>query len=69
MKNLAKHVDAMKQWVKESREKYNKRMRTEANKKAKKAVDWKEGDLVSLREERYQGTGKKIKLPHEGPYG
>ena len=48
MKNLAKHVDAMKQWVKESREKYNKRMRTEANKKAKNAVDWKEGDLVSL---------------------
>ena len=30
VKNLAKHVDAMKQWVKESRDKYNKKMRTEA---------------------------------------
>ena len=25
-------------------------------------------DLVSQREERFQGTGKKIKLPYEGPY-
>ena len=58
----------MKEWVKESRDKYNKKMRAEANKKAKKAVDYREGDLVSLREERYQGTGKKIKLPYEGPY-
>ena len=35
VKNLAKHVDAMRKWVIESREKYNARMRTHANRRAK----------------------------------
>ena len=70
VKNLAKHVDAMRnfKWVTENREKYNARMRTDANRRAKKVVQYEEGDLVSLREERHQGTDKKIKLPYEGPF-
>ena len=68
VKNLAKHVDAMREWVKQSREKYNARMRTDANKGAKKGVQYEEGDLVSLREERHQGTNKKIKLQDVGPF-
>ena len=54
--------------MQQSRNKYNARMRADANKKAKKAEEYNVGDLVSLREERFQGTGKKIKLPYEGPY-
>ena len=67
-KNLAKHADAMKEWVRQSREKYNARMKADANKKTKKAVQYSAGDLVSLREERFQGTDKKIKLLFEGPF-
>ena len=43
-------------------------MRADANRKAKKAEEYSVGDLMSLREERLQGTGKKINLPYEGPY-
>jgi hypothetical protein len=68
VQNLAKHVEAMKAWVKQSREKYNARMEIDANKKAKKTVQYTTGDLVSLREERHQGTDKKIKLPYDGPF-
>ena len=68
VKNLAKHVEAMKEWVQQSRDKYNARMRADANRKAKKAEKYSVGDLVSLREEGFQGTGKKIKLSYEGPY-
>ena len=68
VRNLAKHVEAMKAWIKQSREKYNARMKTDANKKAKKMMQHAAGDLVSLMEERHQGTEKKIKLPYEGPF-
>ena len=56
------------EWGRQSREKFNARMKADANKKAKTAVQYSSGDLVSLREERFQGTDKKIKLPFKGPF-
>jgi RecA/RadA recombinase len=65
---MAQHVRATKQWVKECREKYNRNMRRQANKTGRKAREFQVKELVRLQDVPTKGVARKLLRLYNGPY-
>jgi len=66
--HLAKHVEAVKQWVTSCREKYQKQMRQQANKTGRKKREFAVGQSVRLQDTARKGTTRKLLKLYDGPY-
>ena len=68
VQDLAKHVEAIKQWVSTCRDKYQKNMRTQANKSGRKFMEFAVGQSVRLQDTARRGTSRKLMRLYDGPY-
>ena len=68
VEDLGKHVEAVTQWVRQCREKYNKQMRTQANKAGRSVREFEVGQSVRLQDTARKGTRRKLMRLYDGPY-
>ena len=68
VQDLAQHVEAVKQWVGQCRDKYQRQMRLQANKTGRKRKEFEVGQSVRLQDTARKGTRRKLMRLYDGPY-